>query len=152
MEYEIVEMESKLFAGVAAVTNNEASDMSTKIGGLWQKLYSGVAQSMKGRTNAKAVGLYCDYQLNGDYTVLAGCEVSPASKEALAKAGLVTKEVPAGKFAKFEIHGNVQSAVAQAWGEIWKLPLQRTFAGDYEEYQEDCAGGNGTILIYIAIK
>ncbi len=152
MDYEVVEMEERTFAGVTAVTNNSAFDMGEKIGGLWQKLYSGIVQEMTDRVNAKAVGLYCDYQQNGDYTVLAGCQIADSGKAEAEKAGLAVKTVPAGKFAKFVIHGDVQQAVAESWGEIWNTPLERTFAGDYEEYQEDCDGKSGTIHIYITIK
>lgn len=152
MNYEVVKMEERTFAGVTAVTNNSAPDMSEKIGGLWQKLYSGIAQKMNDRVNAKAAGLYCDYQQNGDYTVLAGCQIAASGKAEAEKAGLTVKTVPAGNFAKFVIHGDVQQAVAESWGEIWNTPLERTFAGDYEEYQEDCDGKSGTIHIYIAIK
>lgn len=150
MNYEIVKLEERTFLGFADVTNNTASDMGAKIGALWQKLYSGAAQTMKNRVNEKAIGLYCDYKANGDYTVLAGCEVS--SVENTEAQGLTVKTVPAGNYAKFVVKGDMVEAVAKAWGDIWATPLERTFTGDFEEYQEDTAGGNGTIFIYIAVK
>lgn len=152
MNYETVLLEQKAFAGVKDITNNASSDMGLKIGGLWQKLYSGIAQSMKNRVNAKSVGLYCDYQQNGDYTVLAGCEIPVEKIQDAEKEGLAVKTVPAGKYAKFVVKGNVQTAVAAAWSDIWQMPLERTFTGDFEEYQEDTVSGEGTIFIYIAIK
>lgn len=152
MDYEIVKMEAKTFAGVADVTNNASPDMGVKIGSLWTKLYGGIAQAMGNRINRKAVGLYCDYKENGDYTVLAGCEIDPSKSEDAENAGLAVKSIPAGNYAKFILHGDVQKAVADAWSEIWKLPLERTFSGDYEEYQEDCDGKAGTIIVYIAVK
>ena len=51
MNYEIIEMEEKTVLGFTAVTNNTSPDMGTKIGQLWQKLYSGTAQKMTGRVN-----------------------------------------------------------------------------------------------------
>lgn len=152
MTYEIVELKEKIVAGFADVTSNTAPDMGMKIGKLWQSLYNGTAQAMKDRVNAKAIGLYCDYGVptKDDYTVLAGCEVS--SKESSQEAGLAVKVIPAGRYAKFVIKGDVQVAVAQAWGEIWNTPLERTFTGDFEEYQEDSDGKTATIFIYIAIK
>ena len=84
------------------------------------------------------------------YTVLAGCEVS--SKESAQKQGLDVKVIPAGKYAKFVIKGDVRLAVGQAWGEIWNTPLERTFTGDFEEYQEDSDGRTATVFIYIAVK
>lgn len=152
MNYEVVNMKEKVFAGIADITNNSSPDMGAKIGTLWQKLYSDIAQSMTGRVNQKAVGLYCDYKPNGDYTVLAGCEIDSSKADDAEKSGLTVKKIPAGNYAKFIIKGDVQKAVAESWGEIWNTELERTFTGDYEEYQEDCDGKSGTIYIYIAIK
>ena len=81
MNYEIIEMEEKTVIGIATVTNNASPDMGSKIGQLWQKLYSGTVEKMIGRVNGKCIGLYCDYQQNGDYTVLAGCEIEKSAAE-----------------------------------------------------------------------
>lgn len=150
MNYEIIELEEKIVSGVATITNNADSDMPVKIGGLWQKLYSGIAQKMIGKVNQKAIGLYCDYHQNGDYTVLVGCEIEKSAIEQNSENAI--KRIPKGKYAKFKVNGDVQKAVGESWREIWNTPLERTFTGDFEEYQEDCDGKNGTIFIYIAIK
>ena len=107
---------------------------------------------MKNRTNRKAIGLYCDYQQNGDYTVLAGCEIKSEGIIDAEKSALSVKKISGGKYAKFVVKGDVQKAVGNAWGEIWKTPLERTFTGDFEEYQEDTESGSGTIIIYIAVR
>ena len=135
--------------------------MGAKIGALWQKLYGTMAQNMKGRVNGKAIGLYCDYGKSpqDDYTVLVGCEVE---SEAVAKAnidvlsqgtsGAAYRQIPVGRYAKFTLNGDVVKTVGESWQEIWNTPLERTFTGDFEEYQEDCDGKTGTIFIYIAVK
>ena len=73
----------------------------------------------------------------------AGFEVS----KACALDEQVIKVIPAGKYAKFQIHGDYVEAVSKAWGEIWNTSLDRTYTGDFEEYRtmED-------IDIYIAIR
>lgn len=154
MEYEIVNLESKTFAGVCATTSNGADDMMTKIGGLWQSFCSGIWQKMSGLANRKNVGLYCDYgkTAKDSYIVLVGAEVTKEGADKAEKAGLCVKSVPAGKYAKFTVKGSVSVAVGKAWEEIWKTPLDRTFTGDFEEYQEDGDGKNGTIFIYVAVK
>ena len=86
------------------------------------------------------------------YTVLAGCEISSEGAAEAEKDGLTVKKIPAGRYAKFTVKGEVSKVVEETWTEIWNTPLERTFTGDYEEYQEDCATGNGTIFIYLAIK
>lgn len=128
MKYEIVELPQMTFAGLTEVTSNNSPNMTQKIGGLWQKL-GNMQSKFTGRTNQKAVGLYCDYGMptEQDYTVLVGVQISNESAEDAKDVG-------------------------KAWAEIWNTPLERTFTGDFEEYQEDCDGKTGTIFIYIAIK
>lgn len=146
MNYEIVSLEQKTIVGVSAVTGSADPEMSEIIGGLWEKLYSGgVNASIKNKINEYAIGLYSDY--SGDsYCVTAGNEVSKPENDELT-----VKIIPAGKYAKFSVHGHMEKAVAEAWGEIWKISLNRSFTGDFEEYlNSDCE--NADIDIYIALK
>ena len=85
-------------------------------------------------------------------TVRGGCDISSEGAEKKKKDGLTVKKIPAGRYAKFTVKGEIPKAVAESWDQIWNTPLERTFTGDYEEYQEDCATGNGTIFIYLAVK
>lgn len=143
MNYEVVNLKEKVIVGYAARTSNEDPNMGAIIGGLWQNLYAPQNVSKIGnRANAYAIGLYSDYAEDG-YQVTAGFEV----KEAEASEGLTVKTIPAGKYAKFSVHGDQVEAVGAAWREIWSTPLERTYTGDFEEYtsMED-------IDIYIAIK
>ena len=147
MNYEIVNLEEKIVVGVGAVTANDDPKMGEIIGGLWEQLFQegGVYPNIKNRVNGYAIGLYSDYTQT-QYHVLAGAEVSKAEN-----MELVTKVIPAGKYAKFSIHGNMVTAIAQSWGEIWKMDLDRTFTGDFEEYLNDDYE-HADINIYIAIK
>ena len=143
MNYEVVNLEKKVVVGYAANTSNEDPQMGAIIGGLWQNLYAPEnAGKIKNRANEYAIGLYSDYTQSG-YQVTAGFEVSnPEDVE-----GLAVKTIPAGKYAKFSVHGDYVEAVAASWKEIWNTPLDRTYTGDFEEYtsMED-------IDIYIAIR
>ena len=143
MNYEIVELKEKTIVGFAARTSNDPPDMGAIIGGLWRKLYepANVAK-IQNRPNEFAIGLYSDYTEN-DYDVTAGFEVT----EAPEGDEFEVRVIPAGKYAKFSVHGDQVKAVGEAWGEIWSTPLDRTYTGDFEEYlsMED-------IDIYIAIK
>ena len=123
MNYEIIEMEEKTVIGITTVTNNASPDMGSKIGQLWQKLYSGTVEKMTGRVNGKCIGLYCDYQENGDYTVLTGCEIEKSAAEKNKDAETTVKIIPKGKYAKFVVRGDVQKAVAESWEQSGILPL-----------------------------
>ena len=80
------------------------------------------------------------------YTVTAGCEVSASENDKLT-----TKVIPAGRYAKFSLHGPMEAVVAQAWEEIWQTPLDRSFTGDFEEYLNSDFE-NADVDIYIALK
>lgn len=146
MNYEIVELKQKVLVGVSAVTGNADPKMNEIIGGLWQKLYqSGVSTQIKNKTDEFAIGLYSDYA-NQKYTVTVGNEVSKSENPELTN-----KIIPAGKYAKFQIHGNMVTAVVEAWGEIWETKLDRKFSGDFEEYLNNDFE-NADINIYIALN
>ena len=143
MNYEIVELKEKTIVGFTARTSNEDPQMGAIIGDLWKQLYTPEnTEKIQNRVNAYAIGLYSDYDNEG-YQVTAGFEVSDAE----SGNGFAVKTIPAGRYAKFSVHGDMIEAVANSWKEIWETPLDRTFTGDFEEYlsQED-------IDIYIAIK
>lgn len=146
MNYKIVNLEQKIVVGVSAITSNSNPKMGEVIAGLWVKLYEGGVHSIiKNKVNEYAIGLYSDYS-NDQYCVTAGNEVSKADNDQLT-----VKIIPAGKYAKFSIHGHMEKAVAKAWGEIWQMDLNRSFTGDFEEYLNS-DWENADIDIYIALK
>ena len=76
MEYEIVTLEEKIAVGVSARTNNASPDMGAVIGGLWNCFYNeGVYASVPDKANAKALGIYTEYEGDEkeDYTAMAAC-------------------------------------------------------------------------------
>lgn len=146
MNYEIVNLEAKTMVGVNAVTGNDDPQMGKIIGGLWAKLYEdGIQATIKNKVNEYAIGLYSDYTKDS-YCVTAGCEVSKPEN-----AELTVKIIPAGKYAKFSVHGDMQKAVAEAWEKIWKMDLNRRFTGDFEEYLNS-DWENADINLFIAIQ
>lgn len=146
MNYEVVNLEQKIVVGVSAMTGNSDPEMGNVIGGLWEKLYGGgVNAVIKNKVNEYAIGLYSDYA--GDrYCVTAGNEVSRAENPELT-----VKTIPAGKYAKFSVHGHMERAVAEAWASIWQMDLDRSFTGDFEEYL-NCDFENCDIDIYVALR
>jgi len=146
MNYEIVTLKSKTVVGVSAITGSADPEMGEVISGLWKKLYhDGVHAAIKNKSNEYAIGLYSDYT-DDKYCATAGNEVTAPENDELA-----VKMIPAGKYAKFSVHGHMEKAVAEAWGEIWKIDLDRSFTGDFEEYLNS-DWENADIDIYIALK
>lgn len=146
MDYQIVTIEEKRVAGVSAVTNNASPDMGQIIGGLWDKFYKNVFSTLKGVKSEKSMGIYTDYKENGDYTTMVCAEVDSNEQSAEKMT------IPAGKYAKFIVHGNVVTAVQQFWTELWNMELDRAFICDFEEYQAGEDMDNMEIHMYISIK
>lgn len=150
MNYEVVNLKEKKVVGVTARTKNCDDNMTEIIGSLWQNLYEGgVYNTIKNKSNDKAIGIYSDYEsdVNSEYSVTVGCEVSDAENMG---EDTIVKVIPAGKYAKFIVHGQVQQAVNNFWQELWNMKLNRNYRCDFEEYQ-NCDMENAEIHIYISV-
>lgn len=152
MNYEIVTLEAKTVVGLTARTANNDPQMGAVIGGLWQQLYGqGIISMIGQRVNDHAIGLYSDYTdgVDGSYNITVGCEVAhPLS----LPPDTVVKQIPAGRYAKTVVIGDQVEAVGKAWQQLWQLPLERTYTGDFEEYVSYSGDGQGEIHIYVAIQ
>lgn len=149
MEYEIVTLPEKIVAGLSARTNNTSPEMGSVISGLWERFYQeGVYPSIPGKVNNKALGIYTDYagDEKADYTVLVGCEVTAEPQN---KSYSLCR-IPAGRYAKFIVRGDVVKAVSNAWLEIWRMGLPRRFQCDFEEYQDGCME-DAEVHIYVGL-
>lgn len=151
MDYKIVELEKKIVAGVSARTKNSDENMTMIIGSLWQKFYQdGIYTSIPNKTNNKALGIYTDYESdeNSEYSAIVACEVTRIEN---LPEGMISLDIPSGKYAKFIVKGHMQMAVAEFWQKLWQMDLDRTYKCDFEEYQ-DCEIENAEIHIYISLK
>lgn len=150
MNYEIVFLEEKNVVGFSARTNNNSPEMGKIISGLWQRLYMPEnVGKVNSRTNQKALGIYTDYSSDecGDYTAVAGFEVSDGRQQ----ESFDFIKIPAGKYAKFVVKGNMITAVQEFWQKLRETELERSFVCDFEEYQ-NADPENAEIHIYIGLK
>ncbi len=148
MNYEIVNLEEKIVVGLTARTGNNDPDCPKIVGGLWQDFMGrGVYEALKNKTNMYCVGLYTDYNFEEiTYDVTVGAEVSENGNPELS-----VKTIPAGKYAVFNVKGDVVTDVTNAWNEIWAMPLERTYTADFEEYLSN-ENGVADINIYVGLK
>lgn len=150
MDYEVVALKAKTAVGVSVRTSNGDPDVGEKIGGLWNRLfYEGVYETIPGKVNEKALGIYLDYAEDErmEYTAAAACEV----KKEPEQGGYEVFRIPEGRYARFIVHGDMVKAVAAAWQEIWQMDLPRSFVCDFEEYQDDRME-DAEIHIYVGLK
>lgn len=150
MNYEIVNIEEKIVAGIAVRTSNSSPDMTSAIGNLWKRFYGeNIYADIPNKNSPKVLGVYTDYENDekGEYTFLTCCEVS----ENLRDERLTVLRIPAGKYAKFTVIGDVNRAVSEVWQVVWDLDLPRAFVCDFEEYQNSDMK-NAEIHLYIGLK
>lgn len=151
MNYEVVTLEEKTVVGISARTNNMSPDMGMVIGGMWQSFYEkGIYAAIAEKKTDKALGIYADYAGDemDDYTFLVACEVDGAEH---IPESTVCRSIPAGKYAKFVVIGDMKNAVVDFWQKLWEMKLPRSFVCDFEEYQ-DCNMDQAEIHIYIGLK
>lgn len=148
MDYKIVTLEKKTFVGLMTRAGNNDPEMPKIVGGLWNDfMCKNVAEKINNKANPYCIGLYSDYDFKDmSYDVTIGVEVTKSTNKELC-----TKTIPAGKYAKFSIKGDVVKDVADAWTEIWSMKLDRTFTGDYEEYISN-VNNIAEVNIYVALK
>lgn len=152
MNYTIVNLQQKTVAGLCTRTSNSDPQMGQAIGGLWQKLFGGgVFSAIPNAVGNRSIGLYSGYAdgVDGEYDITVGREVRAAEPGFM---GTVVKTIPAGRYAEFIVHGDEMQAVGEAWQEIWAMPLERAYTGDFEEYYDAPEGEPREIRLYIAIK
>lgn len=151
MNYEIINLQEKTVVGLKARTKNSDENMPKVIGGLWNSFYNGVYQSIENKLNQKSIGLYSNYEQGyiGEYDITVCCEVENKTN---ISNDLVLTTIPSGLYAKFIVHGNVQTAVCEFWEQVWLMPLDRKFSFDFEEYQGGTDMDNAEIHIYIALN
>ena len=154
MNYEIVNLDEKHIVGLIKNTTNEEEKSIKDIGSLWSNFFNNDYYSkICGKVNKKTIGLYTDYE--GDFTkpfnFLTCVEVN---SESIVQYPLVYKRIPAGKYAKFIIKGDIQKSVALFWSKLWKMNLDRLYSYDFEEYQENENSDlkNQEIHVYISIR
>ncbi|MBP3799187.1 MAG: effector binding domain-containing protein [Ruminococcus sp.] len=149
MQYETVELNEAKVAGFTVRTNNSSPDMGTSIGALWQRFFTAEGYAaLPDKTTGKTMGIYTDYENDehGDYTFMTACAVNGDVPD-----GYEVRTLPAGKYAKFIVKGNMMTAVADFWQKLWQMDLARTYEFDFEEYQ-NADMENCEIHIYIGIK
>lgn len=152
MNYELVQLDKRMVAGLKIRTSNSDPNMSSSIGETWQRFYSeGIYYSIPNKKNDKSMGLYMNYEdgVNGSYDVMVCCEVEDKAE---LPENAVLECIPSGKFAKFVIHGDTKEAVNEFWTELWSMELDRRYCCDFEEYQGGGNYENAEIHIYISVN
>jgi len=150
MDYELIELKEKvLHTSEPARLSNLDVEVSKKIELAWHN-FSKKCSEIENKITNKPICTYSNYESDekGKYDVSIGYEVEKVSP---LKAGWTKKIIPAGKYAKFIVKGNMVKEISSFWKNIWKMDLPRKFECDFEECQNmDML--NAEVHIYISIK
>jgi predicted transcriptional regulator YdeE len=160
MQPEIVQLGGFEVIGIAVRTNNAAeAGPAGAIPLLWQRFTTGNAlAALPGKLDPGIYAVYTDYtsDANGEYTLVLGAKVKPGTRP---PDGMVTKTVPAGRYAVFTSErGAVAKVVVETWLRIWghyQSPGngQRAYRADFELYDQRAADPNSAqVDIYIGVK
>jgi len=150
MHYEIVNLEEKTLVSLAPTRlKNSDPKMSDKIELVWHD-FSEKCHQIEVKVTGKPICTYSNYESDEKefYDVSVGFEVSENAK---IPDNWVSKTIPAGKYAKFIVKGNMVKVVSEFWHNLWKMDLPRKFECDFEECQNmDML--NGEVHIFIRLQ
>jgi predicted transcriptional regulator YdeE len=112
---------------------------------------------ISGKTGSNLYAIYSEYASdhNGEYTFMVG---APVKAGVAAPAGMVLKQVHAGKYAVITTEkGPFPKVIPETWLQIFRLEdegkLKRTYQTDFELYDERALDPqNGQLDIYIGVK
>jgi predicted transcriptional regulator YdeE len=150
MNYQNISRPAFTIVGISARVSN---DRPQEIGQLWQQFYAqGIAAKIPNKKSENIYSLYIDYE--GDhtkpYTMVIGCEVKDATS---LPAGLVSKNVPAAKYAVIPANGKQPDSVIAAWLQVYSSGLARTYSGDFDLYvTKGPDPSDQDVNLYVAIR
>ncbi len=132
---------------VVGITVNEDHKAERALKTLWNTFYSeNIINKIPQKLGDEIISLYTDYEKDHTrpYSVVLGHKVKST---AVIPDGMVSKTVPASKYAVFHVEGTIPQDIIKAWVWIWDSNLQRTYTGDFEIYKNP-----QEVDIYVAIK
>ena len=149
-----VYMDAFIVIGIAIRTTNRNSQSTTDILKLWDLfLKSNIVEKIPNKASSEIYSIYTDYEEDemAPYTVILGCKVKNSDD---VPEGMVAREVPAGKYEKHLVQGNLNEGVIfEAWKKIWNSKLNRAYTVDFEVYGEKARNPeDAEVEIFVAIK
>jgi predicted transcriptional regulator YdeE len=155
-----VQQEEFAVVGIAVRTSNaEQMTEARPIGKQWERLFKeGVLAAIPNKADGNILALYSEYasDKDGEYTYLLGARVTKVEN---APAGMVVKNVPAGRYAVFTSErGPVQKVVVEMWRRVWETPKSalggdRTYKTDFELYDQRAKNPVDSVVdLYVAVR
>jgi predicted transcriptional regulator YdeE len=155
-----VQQEGFTVVGIAVRTSNvQQATPERPIGKQWERLFKeGILAAIPNKTDGNIVALYTEYasDKDGEYTYVLGARVTKVES---LPAGMVAKNVPAGRYAVFTSErGPVQRVVVEMWQRVWATPKSamggdRSYRADFEVYDQRAQNPADSVVdLYIGIR
>lgn len=148
MTYPEVKLDEILLVGLEIRTRNAAA---LEIGELWQKFFANQIQDrIANCIDSRLFGLYSNYENKhlADYSFMIGCPVSNLDN---VEQGMVGRRVPPQNYQVARAQGALPDALVEAWQDIGKSDIPRTYAYDFEIYDDRATDPeNAEIDIFVA--
>ena len=132
-------------------TTNENNQSSTDCGNLWQKFESEkIFELIPNKLTNEIYAVYFDYEKDETkpFSYFIGCQVD---KDTDTPNGLNDLLLPAQNYLKVTAKGVMTGCITEAWQKIWESDIKRSFAFDFEVYDERSKDWNDAELdIYIS--
>lgn len=150
----ITTIEGFELAGIAlpTKTTNENGQAMVDCGGLWgQFIQEGYAEKVQHKVSDEVYAVYHNYE--GDHTkpyaFFIGVKIAKGSP---IPPGLERLIIPSNKYQIMKAIGKMPDCIGAAWMDIWKQPIDRMYAPDFEVYGEKAKDmGNAEVDIYLSI-
>lgn len=151
---ETIKIDGFSIIGITVRTENNNGRGMVDIGNLWARFMSeNILAQIPNKIDNTIYSVYTDYESDctGLYTTILGCKVSSLDD---IPYGFVGKSFGSGKYNKYIAKGNIlMGLVADAWKNIWSLPLDRAYRCDFEVYGAKAMNPvEAEVDIYIGIK
>jgi predicted transcriptional regulator YdeE len=144
VKHRIVAKPAFQVVGVPLRTSNSRGE---EIGALFGRFFAeNTLARIPDKLGDGAITLYTDYESDhtGLYTIVLGAIVSRTEH---VPPGMVTRTVPAQRYAAIESRGDMPAALKATWFEVWRSDLPRSFGVDF-----DLQRGSDAVDVHVALR
>jgi predicted transcriptional regulator YdeE len=149
-----VQLESFNIIGIKVRTTNENGQGAIDIPKLWNKFMTeNISAKIPNKIDHSILCIYTNYEKDQTkpYDTILGCKVSSLDE---IPEGMIGQEFNKANYAAFTTKGNLNEGIVyNAWLNIWKQDINRTFVADFEVYDERAQNPkDATIDIFVGVQ